>query len=322
MNYIIKRRQFIQTSALATAGALLATPSSLFSRSVPFQPGKNTFDRSLTPFLLMDDLQCLIQISDLHHSVRRAFKTNKEYFQVGKAWSLPPEEQLKLFTTLATEWSTEYELLKANAQFSMLCGLIAHQTFDKWLKPGTSETITDLQEKTVYQDTYVMKMLQNADPNRMKVPLNKSLSGVKPEEIAEALHLIQQRNLIRMHTQKPEFSDADRWIENFMCYYNQMKKDNLAYGKVYCQPDASKVEQYVTEPNFYDENDLIIRVARKIQMVQAGKIKYSTDQLINTKPNSIYGKALQNSLQRMMICGHYITGDGNENTLKTILDVG
>ncbi len=312
----IKRRQFIQSSLLATAGAMILNPRDLFATPTSILAKDSVPDRSLSPFVLLDDLVRLIELSDLDESIRTAIRENVDFFQASRFWRLPDEELVKLFKRVKTAWKSE----NSGTQLTFCGGSVVHRTLDKWLKPDSGAELNDLPERVLYQDTYVMKMLQNADPNRKKLSIKESLKGVAPEQMAEVFHLIQQRNLIRTHTIKPELEETESWLGDFLAYYHQLDTDNERYAQVYCNPDPTKVDQYILKPNFYDENDAIIKTTRSVQMGLAEGLT-KVDSLVKTEPNSIYGKALHEALKRMLSVGQYVVSEISEEQLKNAVSV-
>lgn len=309
---MFNRRQFIQTSTAATLGVAMANPISAFSKNSTFLfATANT--RALTPYFLAEDLLRLLQLTEFDKMMRQALTVNQEHFQLGKAWSIPIEELLKVARDSKAIWKSELEQDRAQTQYALVCGWVAHRTFEKYLP---KETGNQLSERAIYQDAHLMKMLQNADVHRKQVPIDEPLEGVSEAEVTELLHIIQQRNMIRMHTIRPEFSGVSLWLEQFLAYYNQMKKDNKTYAKVYCNPTKSKVQEYIHQTSFYNENDENIQAARQLQL---SLVTGGNNRLQSAKPMSIYGKALQDGLNRMKICENYVMGKTGENALEAVM---
>ncbi len=310
MKTTFSRRHFIQTSALA-AGAAFSTPAFGSFNLDQWQKG-----RSISPFILGEDLLRLTQIADMDGLTRQALLVNRECFQLGKAWSISGKPLTALVQASRNLWKDPKESDRAQTQFALLCGWSAHRTFEQWLYKDDQavSTAEDLSERTLYRDVHLMKMLQNADPHRPMIAIDRPLPGVDVASVANLFHLIQQRNLIRMHTIRPEFSDAEGWLDQFLNYYHQLKKDNAQYAEVYCNPVAEKVQKHIRQNNFYHADDQIIQVARKLQM--GLPLGHHGSSWMESAPASIYGKALGEAFQKIRTCSLYITGNATEQALQ------
>lgn len=310
---MFNRRQFLQTSSTATLGMAFLSPQWVSASKSQFNLAATTRD-GLTPNFLAEDVLRLIQIDQFQPSFREALSINMRHFQLGKVWQIPAEELLKVAKDSKENWNNEMNQDRAKTQYALVCGKIAHDTFTQMLPKEDGSTLSDA---TIYRDTYVIKSLQNADPHRQKVPFDRPIEGVSPEEVASLFHVIQQRNLIRMHTIRPEFSDISTWLDNMLAFYETMKADNDRYAMAYCWADAAKVKKYVTDQQFYEPTDTPIQAARQFQMtLMTGK----TNQLMNRKAVvSIYGKALNEALSKLRVCEEYVLGKKDEKALQMVL---
>ena len=283
----LNRRHFLKTSlvlGLATGG-LGALPrfGALDGRKLA-GPG------ALTPFLAAEDVLRLVQLSDLPKSVRQALTVNREFFHLGRAWEVPATEADKVLTESAALWTAERGQDRGFTQFALVAGHRVAAALDEHLR-------TDSAEAARYRDTYLMKQLQRARPGARQVALQGPVEGVTPAEVAELFHLMQQRNLIRTHTLRPEFSDIKTWLEDLLTYYAAMKEENHAVAEVFCAPDPEKLRQYVLAPNFYDPVDGPIVAARELAV---GRVVGVTK--MGSEPGSQYGQALSAGLSAVRNC--------------------
>jgi len=294
---------------MAGLGLAVGNPLSFFPGlgSVdPFSP----VSRSLTPYFIGEDLIRLLLVTEKNEDIRQAISANVEHFQIGKAWKIKPEELMKVLWDTRRKWGSDEQHEQAQTQLALVSGWTAHRIVEKHL--GEESNPADLQqplrESSLYRDVCILKMMQNADPHRSSVPLDKPIEGVTQEQVEEIFHLIQQRNMIRTHTFRPEFSDIETWLDQFMLYYDRNKADNRDYARVYCHPDPGKVKQYLKDPLFYAEDDEEIRIARDLQMAQVtGTISRK-----GTPARSIYGKALAEGLKAVQTCNQFGAGGGSE----------
>ncbi len=309
MLHSYNRREFMQHSALAGLGLAVNTPLSAFPDLgflAPFSP----VSRSLAPYFISEDLIRLLQITETNQEIRQAISVNVEHFQIGRAWRIKPDEVMKVLRDTRGKWGSETQQDQAQTQLALVSGWTAHRIIEKHLGEGSVPADLDqpIPESSIYRDVCIMKMIQKADPHRKEVSLDQPVEGVTEAQVEELFHLIQQRNMIRTHTFRPDFADIETWLDQFMLYYDRNKADNVDYARVYCNPDPAKVRQYLTGPVFYDEKDELIRNARNLQMAQVtGSIT-----LKGSPPQSIYGKALAEALQAVHTCNRFGSGGGSE----------
>jgi hypothetical protein len=310
---MFNRRQFIQTSATTALGATVLSPHLVWASKNAFVANPNDINL-LTPYFLAEDLLRLIQLHPFSDRFREALTVNNTHFNLGKVWQIPTAELLKVAQDSQSAWNSEMKQDRARTQYALVCGRIAHQVFDDLLQPDQEK---ELSERDIYRDVHVIKELQNADPHRKKVSIDQPIKGASEEEVAELFHVIQQRNMIRTHTLRPEFSDVSTWLDNFLGYYEGMKEGNKRYAAVYCSPEVSKVRTYISDAQFYEADDAPIQLARRFQMSQlTGK----TNVLMTKKAVvSIYGKALQQALAKLQICDAYVSGGADEQAVRNAM---
>ncbi len=277
------RRGFLKTSfvlglGVSSLGAHAGLPhvSRLFVH-------KLSGPAALAPFLATEDLLRLVELSELPKSVRQALTVNRELVHLGRAWSVDEAGLTAVLNESRQLWRAERGQDRGFTQFALAAGHLVAREMEAILSPQETDP-----EAGVYRDTYLFKQLQNARPHARQVSLTEPVTEVSPAQVAELLHLMQQRNLIRMHTLRPEFSDIERWLTDFLKSYHDMKAENLQYGKVFCTPEADKLRRYVLEPNFYDPADAPIVAARQMAI---GKI-VGRGRLDLTTATSQYGRAL------------------------------
>ncbi len=299
MTNIPTRRDFLRSSLLlglgaSSFGAYAGIPSSgLFSAAKLAGPG------GLAPFIAEDDLLRLVALSDLPKSVRQALTVNREVFHLGRAWTVDPAGLQTVLDESRRLWKAEQGQDRGFTQFALAAGHLAARAVDDAL--GVEETDA---EASRYRDTYLFKQLQNAKPHARRVAVDGAVPEVTPTGVAELLHLMQQRNLIRMHTLRPEFGDIGTWLTDFLGYYSEMKAENLRYGEVYCAPEAEKLQRYVLEPGFYDPENAPIVAARQLANGEiVGRVTLDL-----TNASSQYGRALLRGMDVLGVISNRVTG--------------
>jgi hypothetical protein len=284
MTTLPNRRRFLKTSLIL---GLASTGLGALPRFGSLDGDKLTEPGSLTPFLAGDDVLRLVQLSDLPKSVRQALTVNREFFHLGRAWNVVPADLDQVLNESADLWNAERGQDRGYTQFALAAGHRVAAVMADHLKAENTES-------GHYRDTYLMKQLQNAAPGGQQVPLEGQVDGIAPEQVAELFHLMQQRNLIRTHTLRPEFSDVKSWLNDLLTYYAAMKEENTVLAEVFCDPVPDKLERYVLAPNFYDPEDASIAAVRSLAN---GRVTGPVT--LKLRASSAYGRALVAGLEEV-----------------------
>ncbi|MBQ0734673.1 hypothetical protein [Aquimarina celericrescens] len=314
----MERRQFIGTSLIAGLGTFLVNPSELFSGTIVEQVNLSpNNDISLSPFLWGDDLHKVLQVSNLDKTVREALHHNYEYFQLGMGWKVGSQDLLKIIDYLKYEIKENPESKWFSQKISLYFGLLVGKAHTKFIH-SSSETSQGISEKDIYRDCYLIKMLQNAGEEKNRIPITKSLKKESYDSVKEGFRLMRERNLLRMHTYKAEFSDAEKWIGDVIDLHHESADNDEKYAKIYCNPNPEKIEKYILTPQFYNEEDLIIKTAKDIQMFTiAGQIDLKPS--LNSEAKSQHAKALQEGCNLSFACGDYLKSTISKDAWGKIL---
>ncbi len=221
------------------------------------------------PSFIIEDLLRLLHFSDLDDKLLDALQINKSYLHLGGASNLSRDQRTTMLTDSLEKWSSETTLDEAQTQLAFIIGSVLFPLIDEGM-PFTAKDQTGqdkiqiLTDEAISYDVWLMKMIFNAEPAIDDLPPDSELKDVKEEDLEELFHLIRQRNLIRTHTIRPEFSEVEIWMEDLLTYHKILAHENKRYASIYVKPDsgASGAELLA----FYNASNEIIRLARSAQI--------------------------------------------------------
>ena len=173
----------------------------------------------------------------------------------------------KLLHLYRSEWEEKHD--EVGPKLAFVLGWMSHRAADRRMKkvfraldPDCDKSPTDC---SVYNDVVCFREVYAAGHEEpyMKHALGSAEKGVSEAE--ELFHGMWRRMLIRMHTFIPGDDDIEAWLDNVIKFQQEMRVDLQRYAKAFADPDPDKMRRFIEEPNFYDADDDIIRLARSLQ---------------------------------------------------------
>lgn len=265
----MNRRSFFRDTALLSLTTLSTTAFSSTWLKSHFSVEKLMRRRNLTPYFIVEDALRLIQYSDFDQKLIDALEVNRSFVHLGAANNLPADDRRKMIQDSLNKWSEDDTLDEGQTQTSYLIGSILYPIIDNHLpyelpSHQVGQPILPLSDEAICFDVHLIQALFNAEPSNTNSDLKNALASVEKAELSELFHLIRQRNLIRTHTFRPEFSDVESWLENFLQYHHIIEDENQRYADLYLDPGKSNIR--TSWQKFYNASDDLIELARDTQV--------------------------------------------------------
>ncbi len=292
----MNRRTFFQQSSLATLGSM--TLPRWARDAFTTQPFTNR--RSLLPYLVVEDIIRLVQTTSWDEDFIQGLDINKTMIHLGGMARMKSDFLAEQAGQIASKWQQKATLDEAQTSLALLCGISLfsiidrEKPFDQYVTNHSSGMST-LSEAAMMHDIRLIKEIFNADPTRKMIPLDQKLDKIAADEITSLIGVIRQRNLIRMHTFRPEFADAETWMAKLLTYHTIIEEEDQRYGSMYCQP--TKISNR-SSTKFYDAMDPVILLARSLQM-GITEIDVDIESARARKASSQYGHILQGCLNKL-----------------------
>ncbi len=304
------RRTFFRNGALlALSGAVPTNLYQVLGR--PLNIGDVQYTRrSLLPHFLLEDIVRLIHLSDLPEDFIAAMRINASHLHLGSACQLTKGTTLALLESLRPKWGSDLTLDEAQTTLALLAGSTICHAIDKFVPfddytskgRGKLDTLTD---EAIYYDTVVIKEMAIAESPNLTLSLSENISEVTPEQVWELINIIRQRNLIRMHTFRPEFGDIDGWLSNLLAYQDLIHLEDARYAHIYCKPASMPFKDHLI---FYNPKDSLIKLARGLQMGQTEFSDSLDDAVDQAKTQSTYAILLSEGLKVVQLYNNLLQG--------------
>ena len=150
-------------------------------------------------------------------------------------------------------------------------GGLLHYPADYKYKPLMKRLVREIpgattREVYAYQDCHVFREVYGGGKDAPFSPHflapNDSAQGRELERFVRALF---QRSLLSSHTLDPDRQNFDAWLDHLLDKVQPLYIDVELYVGVWQNPDPAKIKAYEIETTFYQKDDAIIRLARRIQ---------------------------------------------------------
>ena len=126
------------------------------------------------------------------------------------------------------------------------------------------------QECGLYQDVHLIRDIYGRygvspyTPNFFEVGSPPGSQGFTSQEVEEFFRVLIQRCLMSFHTILPGKDFLD-WLDRLIQLRHTCTEALPRYAEVFTNPDREKVRRYVMSRNFYDVEDVLVEITRRIQ---------------------------------------------------------
>lgn len=275
------------------------------------------------------------RLAGLHPEIQPEFK---RWMQTHR-----DDSHLGAITRQADKWSADVidssrTLLEQNPGDSLalrkLCfvlGSLTHRAADRLTKPITRladrEENWDNNISKIMQDLLVYREVFAGGKGALATPFTPDCIGGWGDEgqtrFENMYRLLFRRALIGMHTFNPDSQNIDSWFESFFNGLQTFPKDLELYAHLAHTWPQDKVNRYLVEKNFYNREDEIIRVTRRIQQglaVSPGEIVAAKRRTVQS--SSRYARALAKALDYVLAAGELFRREISVEEAKIRFDVG
>ncbi len=124
-----------------------------------------------------------------------------------------------------------------------------------------------------------------------------------------------------MHTFIPGGEDVDAWLDAVIDRRQQFTVDIARYAEAFARPDPEKVRRFITDVNFYDPEDGLIRLARALQRGEGTDVDLA-EAMAQAAEGSQYARALRRAFLYLCAAGEFFEGRLPEARVREMLDIG
>lgn len=232
-------------------------------------------------------------------------------------------------------WQERKEADRLSFKLAYVLGWLCHRAADRQMKvvfreaePESREFPTDC---SIYHDGFIYRKLYKDNANtpfpyraahfETGMTSLPAASAVSTASLETAHRFLWQRFLLGLHAFVEESGASDDWLDRLHARHQEQVIALKRYEEAALAPDASKFRRFVTETNFYDDEDAILQVTQALRRGERASSE-TVDRAFESEPTSQYAQAVKLGFGYLVAASEYFEGKIDQETLKDRLDVG
>ena len=125
-----------------------------------------------------------------------------------------------------------------------------------------------------------------------------------------------------MHTFIPDHDDIEGWMDKLYQTQQTFKKDLIdRYAAAIVKPDFDKMKKYISDVNFYNRDDEIIKLAKILRRGKEISPK-EVEKAVKAEADSHYAQAVKKGYNYIEAASKFFTEDMEVEALKDKLKIG
>lgn len=282
-----------------------------------------------------DSFAICLGLPDVSDDFRKVMTDHAKFAGLGSITVAGDAFSTRLLDEYRQKWNERDD--KMEARLAFVLGWISHRACDRTMKPLWVEPPMKIgsdvdpnispKECSVYHEGFIYNKYYSHVPefHYCIFPEDlKDLPGIKLINHEIAGMFIQQSfgvNYMAIQT-LPNDGEDQEWFEKICKQAQKFYVDMMRYHRSAGNPDPDYTKEFLTDINWFDESDAIVRLALDLR---DGK-KVSEQAYIDAmgeEPTCHYGKALHLSIKYIMAASNYFKNiDTSLNELREQLDIG
>ncbi|MFH5184072.1 hypothetical protein ACHHV8_16305 [Paenibacillus sp. TAB 01] len=267
---------------------------------------------------------------------KEAGRDHSQFFQFGSVTRSGDKFTVSLLDKYRQIWDERKEQDRLGYKLAFVLGWLCHRAADRQMKvvfreaePESREFPTDC---SIYHDAFIFHRLyedkektlfpyRTAHFEKHMASLPAAAAGLKADDAARTYRFGWQRFLLGMQTFISNTEPADAWLDKLHAKHQEQVIHLDRYAEAVITPDPVKVQRFITDTHFYDEQDPLIRLCEELrQGAQASQ--QEIEAAFAAEPSSQYAHALKLGFGYLRSASAYFEGSIDQDTLKDQLDVG
>jgi hypothetical protein len=248
----MERRNFVKNISLCSA-AILVSADLIAKQHVPVKTD-NTL-KGLLPFILFEDCITLIQKSEvIKPFLKDALRGDIKSPLIGNiarlAGSYTGNEQVFALMQKFREDQAANTVKWHSEKLSFMLGWLVFRS--------TTKQINLLNQKLVKKGHSPFEIQAYQDTELIRKRFLKPGSQLASSDFSSLFLQMLTRTITRIHTFNPDKADGGQWLMRTAAWREKNKQDMEFYGKIYEQPDPSKLDLYCYKRKLFLDSDPLI----------------------------------------------------------------
>lgn len=216
---------------------------------------------------------------------------------------------------------------------AFVLGAITHRAADRHTKPitrafaGHDDRGGQANEAKIMQDLMIFREVYGqgrGDHAGVLTPDLFDAPTTEPQAAARRwFRLMLRRELIAMHTIRSDAESIHPWLDAFFERLQTFPKSLELYARLNSEWDPAKVDRYLVRPRFYDRDDSIIALARRVQdgaSADHGAVLAAME--ATDASSSWYARGVKRAIEYTLSAGEIVGGEIDRDEAERALDIG
>ncbi|CAN5378614.1 hypothetical protein BH23BAC1_BH23BAC1_49830 [soil metagenome] len=237
--------------------------------------------------------------------------------------------------------SNELKKKENKMKLAASVGWITHRAADLQTKPLVKtidykkETRFEESEFEIYQDAVTWDKVYSGgkqkswsenvwlSPAVMETGMSShpAANAINVDETELLLAILVQRSLLEEHKFTKDQKDFEKWLKIFLERRQKYSEDYRVYIDAYQNPNPEKMQKYIYDTNFYNEDDELIRLARSLQKGSAEKNISINEAIEKAENQSHYAQALYKGMLYLKAANDFYEGRENKDHVYDTMDI-
>ncbi|MGF1637234.1 MAG: hypothetical protein ACFCUU_09185, partial [Cyclobacteriaceae bacterium] len=163
------------------------------------------------------------------------------------------------------------------------------------------------------------KVYQDATVINSNYSKRKPMGEKQAKDLQSLFREMPPRTFTRFHTMMPDDSDGAAWIMNTAKWRTQTDAYFGELAMAIAQPDAAKTKKYITDPNFLNGADTILKRVSSFAKVSEINPTQANGLVESGMKGSAMAKALASAYHTMIVVNDYFGGNVQLSELERTL---
>jgi hypothetical protein len=213
-------------------------------------------------------------------------------------------------------------------KLAFVLGALTHRSIDRHMKPvfaffkQAGDAARGFNECTIYCDVLMLRERFGGDGIFPPGLLDPASPGASPD-LGLLAQTVMRRELIRMHTLKPDVDDIHNWFAHLIPAVQDFKIRLHEYESVMNSPDETKWKRFLTDTNFYSRETPLIAAT---QTLAAGGMMTTSEVEAALAATDVtsgrYARALAKAVDYVRAAGRMWRGGADLAATQKAFDVG
>lgn len=278
---------------------------------------------NITHTAICDDcLRLMLHMSDICDVFKQVTTNHLEIAHLGAITRSTDKFNPELIAKLRDGWDERQPEYNYESKLAFSLGALSHRAADRTMKPvfvqvapRDSQSPRDV---SIYHDVFLFREVYKEGVEK---PYSPEMFDIQTN-FEEHFRILLQRALLGLHTFIPDLTDVEAWLDKLFALRQRFYVDIERYAEVYYNPEPEKTKLYITDINFYDADDELIKLARTIQTGNTVSEDEVHQALKSSRNRSKYAQALVRGLQYLIAANSFFSGEISFDKLKSLLDIG